>query len=69
MPGSNYHVTYLKILETERHLKLSNILKIFAFQQDSALYFLQSFIDSYSTPSDSCNDSRIDVQLVMEEII
>ena len=68
MSGSNYHVTYLQILETERRLKLSNILKIFASQQDSGLYSLQSFIDSYSTPSDSCNDSEIDVQLVMEEI-
>ena len=68
MSGSNYHVTYLQILETERRLKLSNILRIFASQQDSGLYSLQSFIDSYSTPSDSCNDSEIDVQLVMEEI-
>ena len=66
--GSNYHVTYFQILETERSLKLSNILRIFAFQQDSGLYSLQSFIDSYSAPSDSCNHSEIDVQLVMEEI-
>ena len=68
MSGSNYHVTYLQILETERCLKLSKILRIFASQQDSGLYSLQSFIDSYSTPSDSCNDSEIDVQLVIEEI-
>ena len=68
MSGSNYHVTYLQILETEHRLKLSNILRIFASQQDSELYSLQSFIDSYSTPSDFCNDSKIDVQLVMEEI-
>ena len=61
MSVSNYHVTYLQILETERRLKLSNILRIFASQQDSGIYSLQSFIDSYSTPSDSCNDSEIDV--------
>ena len=43
-------------------------MRIFASRQDSGLYSLQSFIDSYSTPSDSCNDSEIDVQLVMKEI-
>ena len=68
MSGSNYHVTYLQILETERRLKLSNILRIFASQPDSGFYSLQSFIDSYATSSDSCNRSEIDVQLVMEEI-
>ena len=68
MSGSNYHVTYLQFLETERRLKLSNILSIFASQQDSGSYSLQSFIDSYSIPSDSCNNSEIDVQLVIEEI-
>ena len=46
MLGSNYHVTYPQILETESRLKFFNILKIFASQQDSGLYSLQSFIDS-----------------------
>ena len=68
IPVSNYHVTYLQILENERRLKLSNILKIFASQQDSGIYSLHSFIDSYSTSIDSCIDSEFDVQLVIEEI-
>ena len=49
MSGSNYHISYLQILETERRLKLSNILKIFASQQDFGLYSIQTFIESYSS--------------------
>ena len=37
MSGSNYHISYLQILETERRLKLSDILKIFVTLQDSGL--------------------------------
>ena len=34
MSGSNYHILYLQILETERRLKLSKILKTFTSLQD-----------------------------------
>ena len=67
MSGSNYHISYLQILETERRLKLSNILKIFASQQDSGIYSIQSFIDSCSS-LDTNNGDEIDVQLVWDEI-
>ena len=32
MAGSNYHISYFQIIETERRLKLSNILNVFAHQ-------------------------------------
>ena len=67
MSGSNYHISYLQILETERRLKLSNILKIFASKQDSGIYSIQTFIDSYSS-LDTNNGDEIDVQLVWDEI-
>ena len=67
MSGSNYHISYLQILETERRLKLSNILKIFASQEDCGLYSIQTFIDSYSS-LDTNNGDEIDIQLVSDEI-
>ena len=67
MSGSNYHISYLEILETERCLKLSNILKIFASQQDFGIYSIQTFIESYSS-LDTKNGDEMDVQLVLDEI-
>ena len=49
MSGSNYHISYLQILETERRLKLSNILKIFSSKQDFGIYSIQTLIESYSS--------------------
>ena len=65
--GSNYHISYLQILETERRLKLSNILKIFASQQDFGINSIQTFIESYSS-LDTNNGDEMDVQLVLDEI-
>ena len=67
MSGSNYHISYLQILETERRLKLSNILKIFASQQDFGVYSIQTFIESYLS-LDTNNGDEMDVQLVLDEI-
>ena len=67
MSGSNYHISYLKILETERRLKISNILKIFASQQDSGLDSIQTFIDSFSSADVTGNDD-IDVEPFLNEI-
>ena len=67
MSGSNYHISYLQILETERRLSLSNILKIFASQQDFGIYSIQTFIKSYSS-LDTNNGGKMDGQLVLDEI-
>ena len=32
MAGSNYHISYLQIIETERRLKLSSILNMFVIR-------------------------------------
>ena len=35
MSGSHYQISYNQILESERRLQLSNILKVFAIKYDS----------------------------------
>ena len=49
MSGSNYHISYLQILETERRLKLSTVLNIFFQQSDSSLS-IQTFVKSFTSP-------------------
>ena len=51
MSGSNYHISYLQVLETERRLKLSSILKMFPNQNSTSFESLQNFIKSFSSPS------------------
>ena len=60
MAVSNYHISYLQIIETERRLKLSNILNMFAHQQDS-FQSIQTFVKSFASPSTDSNDNRIDL--------
>ena len=51
MSGSNYYISYLQVLETERRLKLSSILKMFPNQYSTSFESLQNFIKSFSSPS------------------
>ena len=59
MSGSHYHITYCQILESERKLQLSNILKLFAIKlatknekplslKDYLNKFAENIIDEYS---------------------
>ena len=58
MSGSNYHVSYLQILEAERRLKISNLLTLFSntntqpSSQISMEEFIQSFSPIYSVHTD-----------------
>ena len=67
MSGSNYRVSYLQILETERRLKLSSILNIFADRQDACLPSIQSFVKSFSSPY-STSDVEFDLEPFLDEI-
>ena len=49
MSGSNYHISYVQILETERRLKLFTVLNIFSQQSDSSLS-IQTFVKSFTSP-------------------
>ena len=67
MAGSNYHISYLQIIETERRLKLSSILNMFAHQQDS-FQSIQTFVKSFASPSTDSNDNRIDLEPFLDGI-
>ena len=61
MSGANYYIPYLQILESERRLKVSNILKLFSKQTVSSASCLQKFIKSFS--SIEITDCNIEVDL------
>ena len=66
--GANYHVSYLQILEAERHLKISNILNLFSSSQaESSNLTMQEFINSFS-PVDSPSDTEIDLDPFLAEL-
>ena len=49
MSGANYHISYLQILETERRLKVSNILKLFSEQSQTNSLSIQMFVQSFTS--------------------
>ena len=67
MSGSNYHISYLQILETERRIKLSSILNMFTDQQNS-FQSIQTFVKSFSSPSVTSSDDEIVVAPFLDEI-
>ena len=62
MSGANYHISYCQVLESERRLKVSTILKLFSNQESSPT--LAEFIKSFSGPTDeSTTDTSLDTDL------
>ena len=68
MSGANYHVSYLQILESERRLKVSSILKLFSCQSDASDYSVQEFIQSFSTKDSSSSELEINLDPFLNEI-
>ena len=60
MSGANYHVSYLQILESERRLKVSNILSLFSNQNVSSTS-LQEFIQTFSPSDIAVSSSEVDI--------
>ena len=60
MSGANYHVSYLQILESERCLKVSNILSLSSSQNVSSTS-LQEFIQSFSSLDSVDSSSEVDL--------
>ena len=52
MSGAQYHITYSQILESQRRLNLSNILKLFAVQQNKSELNIKQFIRTFSPTTD-----------------
>ena len=67
MSGSNYHVSYLQILESERRLKVSNILSLFSNQTVSSTS-LQEFIQSFSSLDSLDSSSEVDLDPFLSAI-
>ena len=66
MSGSNYHISYLQILETERRLKLSSVLNIFPQQSHSSS--IQTFIKSFTSP-DNINTDDDDDFIILDPFL
>ena len=49
MSGANYHISYLQILETERRLKVSNILILLSEQSQTNSLSIQMFVQSFTS--------------------
>ena len=71
MSGAQYHISYSQILECERGIKLSSMLKIFSQQQENDYVnvkdMIQSFCPQHDEPSDSCLNSEVFLS-VLEKI-
>ena len=52
MSGAHYHVSYSQIIESERRIKLSSILKIFSKKEQSDYVSLKNMIDSCSSSNE-----------------
>ena len=63
MSGSNYHISYLQILETERRLKLSSV-----FTQQSHSSSIQTFIKSFTSP-DNINTDDDDDFIILDPFL
>ena len=61
MSGSNYHVSYIQIFESERRLKISNILKMFSNPTVTSTSTLKEFIESFSPLSSEQTDFEFDL--------
>ena len=68
MSGANYHVSYLQILESERRIKVSSILKLFSSRSDTSNYSLTDFIHSFSSKDNNLPECDVNLELFLDEI-
>ena len=65
MSGAQYHISYSQILESERRIKLSSMLKLFSKQQDAEFVSLKELFQSFSKPPDEQLDSSLNIDLFL----
>ena len=72
MSGSHYHISYNQILESERRLQLSNILKVFAIKYGSTnteyTVSLKEFLAQFSDNVDSISDLSFDIEFYIHKL-
>ena len=69
MSGANYHISYLQILESERRLKVSNILKLLSSQTVLSTSSLQEFIQSFSSTESADYSNEVDLDPFLTAIL
>ena len=65
MSGAQYHISYSQILESERRIKLSSMLKLFSKQQDTEYVSLKELFQSFSIPPDKQLDSSLNIDIFL----
>ena len=65
MSGAQYHISYSQILESERRIKLSSMLKLFSKQQDTEYVNLRELFQSFSQQPDEQLDSSLNIELFL----
>ena len=70
MSGSNYHVSYLQILEAEHRLKISSLLTLFSDTntQPSSQIYMEEFIQSFSPIYSIHTDTEIDIDPFLDAL-
>ena len=68
MSGANYHVSYLQILDSERRLKVFNILNLFSSQAVSSTSTLQEFFESFSSEGGVDSNREVDLDPFMSAL-
>ena len=68
LSGANYHISLCQILESERRLKVSDILNLFSQQPTFKQTALQNFIQSFS-PEDEYHWDNIDLTPFLSELL
>ena len=67
LSGANYHISLCQILESERRLKVSNILKLFSQQPSFKQTSFQNLIQSFS-PDDEDHSQNVDLIPFLSEL-
>ena len=67
MAGAHYHITYCQILETERRIKLSNIIKLLPRKCSIDHFSVKEFLGTFSS-FDYQTDSSFDLEYYLSQI-
>ena len=68
MSGAQYHISYCQILESERRIKLSSILKLFSSHATTEQLSISDVISSFSTPSEHQCFPTLDLEQLISSL-
>ena len=71
MSGSHYQISYSQILESERRLQLSNILKLFDIKTKSDTIHkptLMEYLNTFSSVTDDGEDSNFELEKLVTNL-